>query len=250
MEQHFAATGRAPAGQVMMNSTAALQVILQAGPRREWPARVARAYRLGPTLAAIGASSPWLHGRGTGWKSVRQRAGAGSTRARAARCCAHGLHGVPGQPHARRIGAGRRRPGHDRQGLAHDGAGRGPSACPRRGEPVHPSWRPARSARTARWPSPPSSCHGDRGWTATPAAGWLARRAHLAPALARRGEPTRIDPVPALGGISAGRWSGSGAECAPSASACLRSSGRGNPGESVPGCGPVVQRAASCRDLR
>lgn len=74
MEQHFAATGRAPAGRVMMNSTAALQVNLQAGPMGEWPARVARAYRLGPTLVAIAASSPWLHGRDTGWKSVRQRA--------------------------------------------------------------------------------------------------------------------------------------------------------------------------------
>jgi len=74
MEQHFAATGRAPAGQVMMNSTAALQVNLQADPMGEWPARVARAYRLGPTLVAIAASSPWLHSRDTGWKSVRQRA--------------------------------------------------------------------------------------------------------------------------------------------------------------------------------
>jgi glutamate--cysteine ligase len=74
MEQHFAAIGRAGAGQVMMNSTAALQVNLQAGPPGEWPARVARAYRLGPTLVAIAASSPWLHGRDTGWKSVRQRA--------------------------------------------------------------------------------------------------------------------------------------------------------------------------------
>jgi len=64
----------APAGRVMMNSTAALQVNLQAGPMGEWPARVARAYRLGPTLVAIAASSPWLHGRDTGWKSVRQRA--------------------------------------------------------------------------------------------------------------------------------------------------------------------------------
>jgi hypothetical protein len=77
MEQHFAATGRAAAGRVMMNSTAALQVNLQAGPRREWPARVARAYRLGPTLVAIAASSPWLYGRNTGWKSVRQRAWSG-----------------------------------------------------------------------------------------------------------------------------------------------------------------------------
>ncbi|MGZ4619730.1 MAG: glutamate-cysteine ligase family protein [Frankiaceae bacterium] len=49
-----------------MNSTAALQVNLQAGPMGEWPARVARAYRLGPTLVAIAASSPWLHGRDTG----------------------------------------------------------------------------------------------------------------------------------------------------------------------------------------
>ena len=77
MEQHFAATGRAAAGAIMMNSTAALQVNLQAGSRREWPGRVARAYRLGPTLVAISASSPWLHGRDTGWKSARQRAWGG-----------------------------------------------------------------------------------------------------------------------------------------------------------------------------
>jgi glutamate--cysteine ligase len=77
IEQHFAATGRAVARQVMMNSTAALQVNLQAGPRGGWPARVARAYRLGPTLVAVAASSPWLHSRDTGWKSVRQRAWGG-----------------------------------------------------------------------------------------------------------------------------------------------------------------------------
>jgi glutamate--cysteine ligase len=77
MEQHFAATGRAGPGAVMMNSTAALQVNLQAGPRREWPERVARAHRLGPVLVAISASSPWLYGRDTGWKSARQRAWAG-----------------------------------------------------------------------------------------------------------------------------------------------------------------------------
>jgi glutamate--cysteine ligase len=77
MEQHFAATGRAAHGVVMMNSTAAMQVNLQAGPQREWPQRVARAYRLGPTLVAISASSPWLHGRDTGWKSARQRAWSG-----------------------------------------------------------------------------------------------------------------------------------------------------------------------------
>lgn len=77
MEQHFAATGRAVPGAVMMNSTAAMQVNLQAGPKREWPERVARAYRLGPTLLAISANSPWLHGRDTGWKSARQRAWSG-----------------------------------------------------------------------------------------------------------------------------------------------------------------------------
>ncbi len=74
MEQHFAATGRAAPGAVMMNSTAALQVNLQAGPEAHWPERVARAYRLGPTMLAISASSPWVHGRESGWKSARQRA--------------------------------------------------------------------------------------------------------------------------------------------------------------------------------
>jgi glutamate--cysteine ligase len=72
MEQHFASTGRAAAGAIMMNSTAALQVNLQAGPARGWQARVQRAHRLGPTLVAISACSPWLHGRATGWQSVRQ----------------------------------------------------------------------------------------------------------------------------------------------------------------------------------
>jgi glutamate--cysteine ligase len=77
MEQHYAATGRAEAAEVMMNSTAALQVNLQAGPECGWPERVARAYRLGPTLVAISASSQWLRGRDTGWKSARQRAWSG-----------------------------------------------------------------------------------------------------------------------------------------------------------------------------
>jgi glutamate--cysteine ligase len=77
LEQHFAATGRAAPGAVMMDSTAAMQVNVQAGPERGWPERVARAYRLGPTLVAISASSPWLHGRDTGWKSARQRAWGG-----------------------------------------------------------------------------------------------------------------------------------------------------------------------------
>jgi glutamate--cysteine ligase len=77
MEEHYAATGHACSGAVMMNSTAALQVNLEAGPECEWPERVARAHRLGPTMVAISASSPWLHGRDTGWKSARQRAWGG-----------------------------------------------------------------------------------------------------------------------------------------------------------------------------
>jgi len=72
MEQHFAATGRAAPGAAMMNSTAALQLNLQAGPRGGWPARVELAHRIGPTMVAIAACSPWLHGRPTGWKSARQ----------------------------------------------------------------------------------------------------------------------------------------------------------------------------------
>jgi glutamate--cysteine ligase len=77
MEQHYAATGRAAPAAVMMNSTAALQVNLEAGPMAGWPERVARAHRLGPTMVAISASSRWLCGRDTGWKSARQRAWAG-----------------------------------------------------------------------------------------------------------------------------------------------------------------------------
>jgi glutamate--cysteine ligase len=77
MEQHYAATGRSESAAVMMNSTAALQVNLDAGPQAGWSQRVARAHRLGPTMLAISACSPWLHGRDTGWKSARQRAWAG-----------------------------------------------------------------------------------------------------------------------------------------------------------------------------
>jgi glutamate--cysteine ligase len=77
MEQHYAMTSRGAPAAVMMNSTAALQVNLEAGPRRGWPERVARANRLGPTLVAISASSPWLCGRDTGRKSARQRAWSG-----------------------------------------------------------------------------------------------------------------------------------------------------------------------------
>jgi len=72
MEQHFTATGRAEPGAVMMNSTAALQINVQAGPKTGWPARVELAHRLGPTLVAVAACSPWLHGQETGWQSIRQ----------------------------------------------------------------------------------------------------------------------------------------------------------------------------------
>jgi glutamate--cysteine ligase len=74
MEQHFRATGLGGAGAVMMNSTAALQVNLEAGPRHRWRERVAHAHRIGPTMLAIAANSPWLSGQATGWKSARQRA--------------------------------------------------------------------------------------------------------------------------------------------------------------------------------
>ncbi len=74
MEQHFRATGLASAGAVMMNSTAALQVNLDAGPEQHWGERVALAHRIGPTMLAIAANSQWLSGQPTGWKSARQRA--------------------------------------------------------------------------------------------------------------------------------------------------------------------------------
>jgi glutamate--cysteine ligase len=74
MERHYAAAGRGAAGAVMMTSTAALQVNLEAGPAGGWARRVALANRIGPTLVAISACSPWLDGRDTGWKSARQRA--------------------------------------------------------------------------------------------------------------------------------------------------------------------------------
>jgi glutamate--cysteine ligase len=74
MELHYAATGRASSAAVMMNSTAAMQVNLDAGPAAGWCERVALAHSLGPTLLAISACSPWLQGRDTGWRSARQRA--------------------------------------------------------------------------------------------------------------------------------------------------------------------------------
>jgi len=73
MEQFFAATGTGAAGAAMMTSTAAIQVNLDAGPRAGWPARVALAHALGPTMIAVAANSPLLGGKFSGWVSTRQR---------------------------------------------------------------------------------------------------------------------------------------------------------------------------------
>ncbi len=73
MEQFFAATGTGAAGAAMMTSTASIQVNLDAGPRAGWPARVALAHALGPTMIAIAANSPLLGGKFSGWVSTRQR---------------------------------------------------------------------------------------------------------------------------------------------------------------------------------
>jgi glutamate--cysteine ligase len=73
MEQFFEASGTADAGAAMMTSTASVQVNVDAGPRDGWAARVRLAHALGPTMVAISANSPLLHGRFTGWRSTRQR---------------------------------------------------------------------------------------------------------------------------------------------------------------------------------
>ncbi|MGZ4456997.1 MAG: ergothioneine biosynthesis glutamate--cysteine ligase EgtA [Nocardioides sp.] len=76
MEHYFAAAGPDDAanGPVMMTSTAATQVNLDAGAS---PADVARRWRLlhdaGPALVAAFANSPTHAGTPTGWKSSRQR---------------------------------------------------------------------------------------------------------------------------------------------------------------------------------
>jgi glutamate--cysteine ligase len=74
MERHFRATGQARAGLAMMTSTCALQVNLEPGRPGQHAARVAQADRLGPVLVALSASSAWLAGASTGWRSSRQRA--------------------------------------------------------------------------------------------------------------------------------------------------------------------------------
>ncbi|MGE2736545.1 ergothioneine biosynthesis glutamate--cysteine ligase EgtA [Mycolicibacterium vaccae] len=73
MEEFFRLSGTGAAGAAMMTATASLQVNLEAGPRAQWAQRVRLAHALGPTLVAIAANSPALHGDVTGWQSSRQR---------------------------------------------------------------------------------------------------------------------------------------------------------------------------------
>jgi glutamate--cysteine ligase len=73
MEQFFAASHSGAAGAAMMTSTASVQVNVDAGPRAGWAARVRLAHALGPTMIAIAANSPLLHGKFSGWCSTRQR---------------------------------------------------------------------------------------------------------------------------------------------------------------------------------
>jgi glutamate--cysteine ligase len=74
METHFAALGCAAPGRAMMSATAALQVNLDAGPRAGWQQRLALIRGLGPVLVAASACSPYLGGRASGWRSMRQEA--------------------------------------------------------------------------------------------------------------------------------------------------------------------------------
>ncbi|HSV65531.1 MAG TPA: ergothioneine biosynthesis glutamate--cysteine ligase EgtA [Mycobacteriales bacterium] len=71
MERFFARTG--PHGEVMMCSTAAVQVCVEAAtPDDTAPARWSALHALGPVLVAAFANSPLREGRPTGWRSTRQ----------------------------------------------------------------------------------------------------------------------------------------------------------------------------------
>lgn len=74
MERHFAARGRGRAGMAMMNATAALQINLDAGSPSQWQRRTSLLRALTPVMIAISATSPWLGGRASGWRSMRQEA--------------------------------------------------------------------------------------------------------------------------------------------------------------------------------
>ncbi|MCW2715788.1 MAG: glutamate/cysteine ligase family protein [Frankiales bacterium] len=79
MEAHYRRLGgpAAAAGAVMMCSTAAAQVSLDAGTQgsglQSTTDRWQRAHAVGPALVAAFACSPLLSGRATGWRSSRQR---------------------------------------------------------------------------------------------------------------------------------------------------------------------------------
>lgn len=72
MEAAFDRVG--PMGRMMMCSTAAVQVCLDAGTIADVHDRWAAVHELGPVLLAAFANSPWLAGRPTGWVSSRMRA--------------------------------------------------------------------------------------------------------------------------------------------------------------------------------
>ena len=74
MEEHFTALGCAEPGKAMMSATAALQVNLDAGPAANWPQRLELIRDLGPVLVAASATSAYLGGRSSGWRSMRQQA--------------------------------------------------------------------------------------------------------------------------------------------------------------------------------
>jgi glutamate--cysteine ligase len=71
MERYFCTSGYL-AGPVMMCSTAAVQVNLDAGAPHQWSDRAWLAQALGPVLTAMFAASPAMAGRRTGWMSTRR----------------------------------------------------------------------------------------------------------------------------------------------------------------------------------
>src|SRR4051812_27433934 len=85
MQQHWAAVGCSAPGRRMMASTAALQVNLDAGPRRGWADRFEHLHRIGPALLAMSACSPMLAGESSGWNSMRQQMWCGIDAGRTAR---------------------------------------------------------------------------------------------------------------------------------------------------------------------
>ncbi|ORB58353.1 ergothioneine biosynthesis glutamate--cysteine ligase EgtA [Mycobacteroides saopaulense] len=72
MASHFGALGFGETALQMMTCTASLQVNVQAGTPGQWRDRFALAQQLGPTMAALSASSPMLAGRRTGYRNTRQ----------------------------------------------------------------------------------------------------------------------------------------------------------------------------------